>query len=173
MISVNQRNIINLQNLQIRLARAFTVFTPPEAMKTGPGLTGGPGAVPGGVTWKSGQGHMRVQRGSFPIAAAVCVCVCVCVSVYVQVKKNCQIIQIKHTHFPAQFSNTPNTHMPPPRCPWATRPTHARCPKRLPLGAEGVCSIASKCKLPTTHNNHHHHHHRPSTMDSRPVASGT
>jgi len=66
------------------------------------------------------------------------------------------------------FSNTPNTRMPPPRCPWATRPIHARCPKRLPLvlsvvGAEDVCS---KSKLPTTHNHHHrrrrrrrHNHH--------------
>jgi len=54
--------------------------------------------------------------------------------------------------------------MPPPRCPWATRPIHARCPKRLPLvlgvvGAEGVCS---KSRLPTTHSQHHHHrrHHQ-------------
>ena len=53
--------------------------------------------------------------------------------------------------------------MPPPRCPWATRSIHARCPKRLSLvlgmvGAEGACS---KSKLPITHNHHlHHHHHR-------------
>jgi len=65
---------------------------------------------------------------------------------------------------PAKFSNTPNTRMPPPRCAWATRPIHACHPERLPLvlgveGAEGVCSNASKCKLPPTHNHHHHHHH--------------
>ena len=29
----------------------------------------------------------------------------------------------------------------------------------MPLDAEGVCSKASKCKLPTTHNNHHRRHH--------------
>jgi len=67
--------------------------------------------------------------------------------------------------FPAQFSNTPNTHTQPPRCPWATRPIHACRPKRLPLGAKGVCSKAPKCKLSTTHNHHHRrrrrrHHHQ-------------
>ena len=64
--------------------------------------------------------------------------------------------------FPAQFSSTLNTRMPPPHCPWATRPIHACRPKRLPLvlgveGAEGLCSNASKCKLSTTLNYHHHH----------------
>ena len=71
--------------------------------------------------------------------------------------------------FPARFSNTPNTRMPPRRCPWATRPIHVCRLKRLPLGAEGLCSNASKCKLPTTHNHHrrrrrrrrHHHYHLP------------
>ena len=58
--------------------------------------------------------------------------------------------------FPPDFSNTPNTRMPPPRCSWATRPIHACRPKRLPLGAEGTCSNAPKYKLPAT-NNHHHH----------------
>ena len=42
-------------------------------------------------------------------------------------------IQTHPTHFPAQFSNTPNARMPPPRCPWAARPINACCPKRLPL----------------------------------------
>jgi len=64
-----------------------------------------------------------------------------------------------------QISNTPNSRMPPPRCPWATRPIHARCPKHLPLvlGVVGAGGVCSKSKLPTTHNHHHHrrrrHHH--------------
>jgi len=47
------------------------------------------------------------------------------------------------THFPGQFSNTPSTRIPPPRCPWVTRQIHACCPKTLAFdvgleGAEGV-----------------------------------
>ena len=49
--------------------------------------------------------------------------------------------------------------MLPPHCPWATRPIHARCPKRLPL-VLGVVGVCSKSKLPTTHNHHHHHRRR-------------
>ena len=42
---------------------------------------------------------------------------------------------------------------------------HACRPKRLPLVlgvevAEGLCSSASKFKLPTTHNHHYHHNQR-------------
>jgi len=37
-------------------------YTPGRRLRT-PDLTGGPGAVPGGVASKNGQGHMRVQRG--------------------------------------------------------------------------------------------------------------
>ena len=36
-----------------QIAKVF-IITPPEATNTGPGLTGGPGAAPGGVTSKSG-----------------------------------------------------------------------------------------------------------------------
>ena len=63
--------------------------------------------------------------------------------------------------FPAQFSNTPNTRMPPPRFPWAIRPIHACYPKRLPLvlGVEGSKGVCSKSKLPTTHNHHRRRHH--------------
>jgi len=52
-------------------------ITPPEATNTDPGFNRGSGAAaPGSVTSKNGRGHMRVQRGSFPIAHDVCVCVC-------------------------------------------------------------------------------------------------
>ena len=43
--------------------RRTTIIIPPEATNTAPVLTGGPGAAPGGVALKNGQGHMRVQRG--------------------------------------------------------------------------------------------------------------
>jgi len=130
------------------------VITPPEETEHGTRPGGrGPGGVPGGVGSKNRGGHVRVYRGgAIPYSHFVCLFVCLSV----RPNLNCQIIQIKHTHLPARFSNTRNTRMPPPRCPWATRPMHACRPKRLPLGAEVVCSKASKCKLPTTHNNHHH-----------------
>ena len=123
---------------------------------------------------KNGQGRVRVQRGVIsysprPLSACLSLCVCVCVCVSYHTKVAVGLFKSKSsTHFPAQFLNTPNTRMPPPRRPWATRPIHARCPKRLPLvlgavGAEGVCF---KSKLPTTHNHHQrrrrrrrHHHH--------------
>ena len=91
--------------------------------------------------------------------------VCVCVSVCRHYNCNWSFqIEIKHTHLPVQFSNTPNTFMPPPRCPWATRPIHARCSKRLPLvlGVVGAEGVYYKSKLTTTHSHHHHrrrHHH--------------
>ena len=51
---------------------------PPEETNTGPVCTGGPGAVPGGLDSKNGEGHMRVHWGfisykgdSFSIAAAL------------------------------------------------------------------------------------------------------
>ena len=73
----------------------------------------------------------------------------------------CFFKHAQHTS-PQKFSNTPNTRMSPPRCPWATRPIYASCPKRLPLvlgvvGSEGACS---KSKLPTTHNHHHRRRRR-------------
>ena len=66
-------------------------------------------------------------------------------------------IQTCPAHFPTQFSNTPNTRMPPPRRPWATRPINACCPKCLPLvlGVEGAGGVCSKSKLSTTHNHHY------------------
>jgi len=98
---------------------------------------------------------VRVQRGVISYSPR-CLCIYVTIIAIGLFKSN------SSTHLPAQFSNTPNTRMLPPRCPLATRPIHARCPKRLPLvlgvvGAEGVCS---KSKLPTTHNHHHHHRRR-------------
>ena len=59
----------------------FFIYTP-EATNKYPVFTGGPGAAPGGVASKNGQEHMRVHRGSFPIAhdACACVFVSVCVS---------------------------------------------------------------------------------------------
>ena len=74
--------------------------------------------------------YAYTEGGLFPIAISPA-CLSVCLSV--RPVLNCQIIQIKHTHFPAQFSNTPNTRMPPPSFPWATRPIHACCPRSLPL----------------------------------------
>ena len=95
---------------------------------------------------------MRVQRGVIYYSPR---CLCVC-----RHYNGSWPFQIEITHTLSRpFSNAPNTRMPPPRCPWATRPIHARCPKRLPLvlgvvGAEVVCS---KSKLSTTHNHHHRH----------------
>ena len=64
-------------------------ITPPEATNTGPGLTGGPGAAPGGVTSKNGQGHMRVRVLGVPYSRrCLCVCVCVCVCPGKKKKKN-------------------------------------------------------------------------------------
>ena len=61
------------------------LITPPEATNTGPGLTGGPGAAPGGVTSKNGQGHMRVWVLEVSYSSrCLRVCVCVCPG-----KKNC------------------------------------------------------------------------------------
>jgi len=110
-----------------------------------PVLTGSPGAAPGG------RGICAYRGGSFPIAHGPCLSLCVCRHYATKVAVNI---------FPAQFSNTPNARIPPPRCPWATRPIHACHPKRLPLSAEGVCSKASKCKLPTTQNRHRRRHRR-------------
>ena len=75
-----------------------------------------------------------------------------------------------NTNFPAQFSNTPNTRMPPPRCPWATRPINACCPKRLPLvlGVEGavVARVVGgrtgrrRGRVVICQRRKHHHHSR-------------
>ena len=101
---------------------------------------------------RTGRGICAYRGGSFPIAHDLCRSYHTKVAVGLFKSKS-------STHFPAHFSNTPNTHMPPPRCPWATRPIHARCPMRLPL-MFGVVGVCSKSKLPTTHNNHHHHRRR-------------
>ena len=136
-------------------------------------LTGGPGAAPGGGARGCGfekwVGAYARTEGEISYSPR-CLSCCLSVSSYVAVG----LFKSKlNTHFPAHFSNTPNTRMPPPRCPWATCPINACCSKRLPLvlgveGAEGVCS---KSKLSTTHNHrhrrrcrrrrrrHHHHHH--------------
>ena len=115
----------------------------------------GSGGCPRGCGFEEQGGGMcaYTEGGLSPLAILF-----VCLSV--RPNLNCQIIQIKHTHYPAPFSNTPITRMPPPRCLWVKRPIHARCPKRLPLGAKGVCSKASKCKLPTTQNRHRRRHRR-------------
>ena len=58
-------------------------FTPPEATNTGPLFLKNRGSGDGawGVASKNGLGHMRVQRGPFPIARNLCLlCVCVCVA---------------------------------------------------------------------------------------------
>ena len=132
------------------------LITPPEATNTGPGFNRGSGGDARGCGVEERQGHMRVQRGVVSYSPR-CLSVCRHYSGSWPFQLN-----IKHAHFPAQFSNTPNTRTPHPRCPWATRPIRARCPKRLPLvlvvvGAGGVCS---KRKLPTAHNHHYHHHRR-------------
>ena len=97
---------------------------------------------------------MRVQRGVISYSPR-CLSLRVCVAT--------MPLKWQLVLFPAQFSNTHNTRMPPPRCPWATRPIHAFRPKHLPLGAKGVRSKASKCKLPTTHN------HLGCTLRHRPT----
>ena len=100
---------------------------------------------------KNGQGHMRVQRGAISYTT---VSVCLCVATIMAIGWSFQI-EIKHTHFPAQLSNTSNTRIPPPRCPWATRPIHARCPKRLPL-VLGVVGVwwESRCVLQKQASHH-------------------
>ena len=82
------------------------------------------GASPGVWVRRTGDMYAYTEGGLSPIAI-LSVCLCVCPSV--RPNLNFQIIQIKHTHFPTQFSSTLNTRMPPLRCPWATRPIHARC----------------------------------------------
>jgi len=93
---------------------------------------------------------MCVQKGVFSYSPR---CLSVCPSVATKMTVGL---------FPAQFSNTPNKRMPPPNCPWATRPIHARCPKRLPsvLGVEGSEGLCSKSKLFITHSHHHRRRRR-------------
>ena len=51
----------------------------PGSDEHGPRLTGGPGAAPGSVTSKNGQGHMRVRVLGVPYSRR-CLRACVCVS---------------------------------------------------------------------------------------------
>ena len=117
-----------------------------------PVLTGGPGAAPGVMASMNGcsRGKCAYREGPFPIAHDLCR------------KKKWQLVSVATKVavglFPAHFLNMPNTRMPPPSCPWATRQIRVCCPRHSPLvlvveGAEGVCSNASKC------NHHHHNHH--------------
>ena len=108
--------------------------TPPEATNTGPGLNrGSVGRRPGVWLRRTGRGICGYREGSFPIAhdASLCACLCICRHYASEIAVG-RFKSKSSTHFHAQFSNTPNTRMPPPRCPWATRPIHARCPKRFP-----------------------------------------
>ena len=51
-------------------------FLHPRKRRTrAPVLSGGPGAAPGGVALKNGQGHMRAQREVLSYSS-LCVCVC-------------------------------------------------------------------------------------------------
>jgi len=89
---------------------------------------------------------MFVQRGGISYSPrCLCARACVCVVSLVILK------------WQLAFSNRSKSsiHTFPPN--FQTRPTHTHsAPKRLPLGAEGVCSKAPKCKLPTRQNHHHH-----------------
>ena len=122
---------------------------------------------------------MREQRGvisyspqCLSVSLSLCVCVCLSLSLSFNTKVAVGLFKSKSsTHFPAQFSNTPNTRMP--LLLGDTPNTHAQhthaaalgrhaqytraAPNRLPLvlgvvGTEGVCS---KSKLPTTRNHNH------------------
>ena len=79
-------------------------------------------------------------------------------------------IQARSAHFPAQFSNTPNARMPPPRCPCAARPINACCSKRLPLVLDIEGAIATRAvgeragrrggRIVICQRRKHHHHSR-------------
>ena len=88
---------------------------------------------------------MFVQRGAFPIAHDACVRARVCVLSLLSYLNGSWPFQIdrNQAHTPSRpiFKHAQHTHS---------------APKRLPLGAEGVCSKAPKCKLPTRQNHHHH-----------------
>ena len=75
-----------------------------------------------------------------PVCLSVCLSVCVSPLKWQLVTKMA-VGLFKHTQLPAQFSNTPNTRMPPPRCPWATRLIHA-------CWAESVLEGANLTHLP-------------------------
>jgi len=53
---------------------ALVVFcTPPEATNTGPGFNRGSEGGARGCDFEEEQvGHVRIQKGAFPLAAAVC-----------------------------------------------------------------------------------------------------
>ena len=99
-------------------------------MSTGPGFNRGPGGGARGCGFEERAGaYARTEGDHSSSPRSLFVCLSVCLS-YRTIMAVGLFKSKSSTHFPAQFSNTPNTRMPPPRFPWATRQIHARCLKR-------------------------------------------
>jgi len=105
-----------------------SIFKTPEATNTGPGFNRGSGGGArgcgfgeqvgayrrgGGLELELIQYHMAqkpVLRGEVAISLGPW-------PLFAPLKVTVYFFKTRQAHFPAQFSNTPNTRMPPPRCP--------------------------------------------------------